>query len=81
MNHPGPVFLSGYDLYPDWRSDPKLEQYWLSFIDVMYGINDKQSIIELALLNEIPIENFFYWTDAFCLKNLASQKPHVINKK
>jgi len=79
MNHPGPVFLSGYDLYPDWRSDAKLEQYWLSFIDVMYGINSEQSIIELAQKNNIPIENFFYWTDAFHEKKLATKSPYIVS--
>jgi len=81
MKHPGPVFLSGYDLYPDWRSDPKLEQYWLSFLDVMYGIDDKHSIIELAMINNIPMENFFYWTDAFIGKHLAIGDPYVASNR
>ncbi|UOG65273.1 DUF4910 domain-containing protein [Leptospira noguchii] len=59
LNQPGPIFLSGYGLYPNWRDDPSLIPLWESFFDVMYSIDGVHSVIELANLRQIPISHFF----------------------
>lgn len=81
LKHPGPIFLSGHDLYPDWRNDPSLLPMWLSFIDVMYSIDGLHSVIELATIRNIPISHFFYWTNAFAEKELLIKKPFVLGRK
>jgi len=79
--YPGPIFLSGYDLYPDWKNTPDLKPLWDSFIDVMYSINGVHSVVELACKKNIPIEHFFYWTDKFFEKGLIQKKDFICTKK
>jgi len=81
LNQPGPVFLSGYGLYPNWRDDPSLLPIWQSFIDVMYSIDGVHSVVELAAMRQIPISHFFYWTDAFAEKGLLTKSPFVLRRK
>lgn len=78
LNQPGPVFLSGHDLYPNWRDDPALLPIWQSFVDVMYSIDGVHSVVQLATLRKIPIRHYFYWTDAFAAKGLLTKKPFVL---
>lgn len=80
LNQPGPIFLSGYDLYPNWREDPTLHPIWQSFIDVMYCIDGVHSVVQLATSKNIPIQHFFYWTDAFAQKGLLSKRPFVLQR-
>ncbi len=81
LNQPGPIFLSGHGLYPNWRDDSSLLPIWQSFIDVMYAIDGVHSVIELATKGQIPISHFFYWTDAFAEKGLLTKRPFVIPRK
>ncbi|MCH1913312.1 DUF4910 domain-containing protein [Leptospira noguchii] len=81
LNQPGPIFLSGYGLYPNWRDDPSLIPLWESFFDVMYSIDGVHSVIELANLRQIPISHFFYWTDAFAQKGLLMKKSFLLGRK
>ncbi len=81
LNQPGPVFLSGHGLYPNWRDDPSLLPMWQSFIDVMYSIDGVHSVIELAIAHKIPISHFFYWVDAFAEKGLLTKRPFVLGRK
>jgi len=81
IRNPGPIFLSGYDLYPDWREDPSLKPLWDSFLDVMYSIDGVHSVIELANKKNISIEHFFYWTNKFHEKGLIQKKSFIINKQ
>lgn len=78
--NPGPIFLSGYDLYPDWKNNPDLKPLWDSFIDVMYSIDGIHSVVELASKKNIPIEHFFYWTDKFFDKGLIQKKDFIYSK-
>ena len=80
LNQPGPIFLSGHDLYPDWRNNKELKPIWDSFLDVMYSIDGSHSVVELATSNNIPVKNYFYWTDAFAEKGLLTKKPYVSKK-
>ncbi|WP_061249378.1 DUF4910 domain-containing protein [Leptospira alstonii] len=81
LNQPGPIFLSGHGLYPNWRDDPSLIPLWESFFDVMYSIDGVHSVIELANLRQIPISHFFYWTDAFAQKGLLIKKSFLLGRK
>lgn len=81
LKQPGPVFLSGHGLYPNWREDPSLLPIWQSFIDVMYSIDGVHSVVELAAMRKIPISHFFYWTDAFAEKGLLIKRPFVLGHK
>jgi len=77
LNQPGPIFLSGYGLYPDWRENPALLPIWESFIDVMYSIDGIHSVVELSARHNIPLEHYFYWTNAFAEKGLLSKNTYV----
>lgn len=81
LNQPGPVFLSGHGLYPNWRDDPSLLPIWQSFIDVMYSIDGVHSVVELATAHRIPISHFFYWTDAFAEKGLLTKRLFVLGHR
>jgi aminopeptidase-like protein len=80
LNQPGPIFLSGHGLYPDWREDPSLLPIWNSFIDVMYCIDGVRSVVQLAAVHDIPLAHFFYWTDAFADKGLLTKRPFVLSR-
>lgn len=80
LNQPGPIFLSGHDLYPNWRDDPSLLPIWQSFIDVMYSIDGSHSVIELATANNIPLGHYFYWTEAFASKGLLTKRPFILRR-
>jgi len=79
--NPVSIFLSGYDLYPDWKNSPDLKPLWDSFIDVMYCIDGIHSIVELACKKNIPINHFFYWADKFFEKGLIHKKDFICSKK
>lgn len=74
LKQPGPVFLSGYGLYPDWRNKPELEPIWESYLDVMYEIDGKRSMAEISQHKEVPLEHVAYWTDVFAEKGLLDKK-------
>lgn len=80
LNQPGPIFLSGHGLYPSWRDNPSLLPIWQSFIDVMYSIDGVHSVVELAAMKKVPVDHFFYWTDAFAEKGLLIKRPYVLRK-
>ena len=80
LNQPGPVFLAGHGLHPDWRSNPELLPVWHSFIDVMYSIDNRRSFVEIATAKHIPLAHFRYWIDAFAAKGLLTPKPYRITR-
>ena len=81
LNQPGPIFLSGHGLYPNWYEDSSLLPLWQSFMSVMFSIDGKHSVIELAAAKQIPLSHFFYWTDAFAEKGLLTKLPYVLSRK
>ncbi|MFC1626510.1 DUF4910 domain-containing protein [Pseudomonadota bacterium] len=80
LKHPGPVFLSGHELYPDWRSDPELLPIWESYIDVMYSLDNASSIVNLSLEHEISYEHYKYWCDAFASKGLVEKEDYIFHR-
>lgn len=80
LKNPGPIFLSGYDLYPDWRNDEKLIPYWNSFVDIMYSIDGKKSLIEIAFEKKINLNHIKYWMTKFLEKDLIYKKENVVKK-
>lgn len=80
LSQPGPIFLSGYGLHPDWRSDPSLVPAWEGFIDVMYAIDGKKSMVELAQETGRSLEVVKYWCDGFLGKDLISKKLKVVKR-
>jgi len=80
LNQPGPIFLSGYGLYPDWRNEPTLLPMWESFIDVMYSIDGVHSVVELSAKHNIPVEHYFYWTNTFAEKGLLTKNAFIQRK-
>jgi len=81
LNQPGPIFLSGHGLYPDWESDPSLFSKWESFLDVMYALHGNRSLAEIAYDIKRPFSDVKYWCDAFSEKGLLTKKPHAVNSK
>lgn len=81
LRQPGPIFLSGHGLYPDWRSDPGLVPAWEAFVDVMYGMDNRSSVVELAARIGVSPDSVFYWADAFCEKALAERSPFLQRRK
>lgn len=81
LKQPGPIFLSGHGLYPNWREDPSLVSRWEAFVDVMYSIDGIHSVVELATAKKIPLDDFFYWTDAFAHKGLLERRAFAIERK
>ncbi|MDA2933995.1 DUF4910 domain-containing protein [Acidobacteria bacterium AH-259-D05] len=81
LNQPGPIFLSGHGLYPNWEHDRSQLSRWLSFLDVMYAIDGHRSLIEIARDVKGPIEPVRSWCDAFSEKGLLKKNQHVVNSK
>jgi aminopeptidase-like protein len=81
LNQPGPIFLSGHGLYPDWRQDPSLYPLWEAFTDVMYNLDARRSTVEIAALSGIPLGSVEYWVDRFCDKGLARKTPYLAKNR
>ncbi len=81
LNQPGPIFLSGHGLHPDWRADSSLLPIWNSFIDVMYSIDNRTSFVQLAIEKDIALTHFRYWVDAFANKGLLTANPYRVMKE
>ena len=80
LKFPGHIFLSGYDLYPNWYDDPKLLEYWNSFIDIMPHIDGKLSVFEIAKKVNCDPEVVFYWCDKFVEKGLAKKFDFTLKR-
>lgn len=80
LKQPGPVFLSGHGLYPDWHANPQLLPYWKSFIEIMYALDGKRSLVELAAAKAIPLPHVRYWADAFLEKGLLVAAPFRVRR-
>jgi len=81
LRNPGPVFLSGYDLYPNWYDDPTLLPLWSSFIDVMPKIEGRLSVIEIAKKINCDPEHVFYWCDRFHERGLLDKYEHLVDRR
>ncbi|MGA3207401.1 MAG: DUF4910 domain-containing protein [Syntrophales bacterium] len=80
LNQPGPIFLSGYDLYPDWENNPSLLSIMETFLAVMYGIDGMHSVVELSKNYQVPLSEVFYWTEAFYNKGLLTKKDFKLER-
>jgi len=81
LSHPGPVFLSGHGLYPDWRSDPSKLPLWESYMKIMPVLDGSKTVTELASTLNIELGNVLYWTEAFAEKGLLKRKPFVLSRE
>lgn len=80
LNQPGPIFLSGHALHPDWRANPELLPVWHSFLDVMYSIDNTRSLVEIATEKQIPLAHYRYWVEAFAEKGLLTPRPYRVTR-
>jgi aminopeptidase-like protein len=80
LNQPGPIFLSGNGIFPDWRANLELLPYWNSFIEVMYSLDSNSSLVDLAFDKSISLSHLQYWLDAFESKGLLNKKPYFLRR-
>ncbi|MCC6278789.1 MAG: DUF4910 domain-containing protein [Oligoflexia bacterium] len=80
LEQPGPIFLSGYNLHPDWRSNPELLPMWEGFLDVMYAIDGKKSLLQIANHTGRRFDVVKYWCDAFAEKGLLTQNTFLVKR-
>jgi len=78
LNQPGPIFLSGYDLYPNWEEDPSKFPVWLSFLDIMYSIDGRRSLLEIANNVKRPYSHVKDWCDSFSNKALLIKRVYSV---
>jgi aminopeptidase-like protein len=71
----GPVGLSQQGLYPDWYREPSLKAKWDGFLKVMYALDRKRSVEQLAGDLGLPADVVRYWCDAFAEKGLVEKQP------
>ncbi len=79
--NPGPVFLSGHDLYPKWYYDSDLLPIWNSFIDIMPAIEGRLSVVEIAMKINCDPAHVFYWCDRFHEKGLLNIDEHLVARR
>jgi aminopeptidase-like protein len=77
---PGPIFLSGYGLYPDWYKDPSLWPMLESFNDVMYALDGRLSVAQIAHKLGRRFGTVRYWTDAFASKDLLTRNEFFLRR-
>lgn len=78
--YPGPIFLAGHDLYPNWYDDPSLLPIWNSFIDIMPNIDGRLSVVEIAKKINCNPDHVFYWCNSFFNKQLITKKDFYLEK-
>lgn len=71
----GPVCLSEHGLYPDWYRNPELLDKYLGFLKVMYALDNRRSIEQLAADLGIPADVVHYWCHAFAEKGFVEKRP------
>lgn len=67
----GPLFLSRYGLWVDWRTNRKLNS---ALDDVMHSLEGERSILEIAEKLEIPYSELYAWLEKLYEQNLI-EKP------
>jgi aminopeptidase-like protein len=80
LNQPGPVFLSGHGLYPNFREDSSLLPFWEAFLDVMYSLDGQHSLLQIAMDTQRSVEQVRYWCEAFSTKGLLTKEPFVVRR-
>ena len=81
LKHPGHVFLSGHDLYPNWYDDPSLNPSWDSFIDSKPMIDGRLSVVEIARKIDCLPEHVFHWCDRFHEKGLLKKCDYKVKRR
>jgi len=72
----GPVFLSQYDLWVDWRTHPELN----SALDlIMASLDGKNSVSDIAAFTKLPFETIQDYILQFEAKGLVSKKVGAIS--
>ena len=77
LKHPGPVFLSGHGLYPNWTEDPSLSPIWQSFVDIMPAIDGYLSTVEIAKKSMSRLNTCFTAAKRLFLKRTFSKKSTI----
>ncbi|MBI5147723.1 MAG: DUF4910 domain-containing protein [Parcubacteria group bacterium] len=67
----GPIFLSGYGLWVDWRTNPKLSH---ALENIMLRMEGDKSILEIADELDLDFEEVLAYIDKFVEKGLATRK-------
>lgn len=80
LRQPGPVFLSGYGLHPDWYKDPSLWPMLESFNDVMYALDGRLSVAQIARKLDRRFEAVRYWTDTFASKDILTRNEFFLRR-
>lgn len=70
-NFMGPVCLSRYGLWVDWKKNRKLN---LAFSDVMWLLEGNKSILEISEEMEIPFSDLYAWLDHLHKHGLVQKK-------
>lgn len=67
----GPVFLSRYELWVDWRTNRKLNS---ALDDVMHSLEGDCSILEIANKMELPYFELYAWLEKLYKQNLIEKR-------
>jgi len=78
LSQPGPVFLSGHGLMPE--RDDKYASRMAAFYDVMYALDGRLSVVQIARAIARPVADVRYWTEAFAEKGLLERRPFVVER-
>ena len=71
-NFKGPIFLSRYGLWVDWRTNRKLNS---ALNDVMHSLEGNKSILDIANEMEISYSELYAWLDKLYEQNLIEKHP------
>lgn len=76
LNQPGPIFLSGNNLMPK-ENKHCYKTLMESYYDVMYAIDGKTPVTEIAYNAKRPLKQIVYWTDRFASKKLLHKNTFI----
>lgn len=71
----GPIFLSGYGLWVDWRVNRKLSH---ALEKIMLSLEGDKSVLEIAEALDLKFEEVLNYIDKFVEKGLVSRKNHRV---
>ena len=69
----GPIFLSGYGLWVDWKTNFKLNK---NLEQLMLNLEGDQSIAEIARKLDMDFDNTYNYLDKFLNKKLITKQYH-----
>ncbi len=70
----GPIFLSRYNLWVDWRDDRELNAKQAAVLDYLH---EHKSLLEIAYELDISYEQLKYWLDKFYDNGLIEKRKPV----